>query len=221
MQGPGNGRGLTHITAGFIQTITDVVDEGFYDNNSRLVSSYEGMPPLNDSQTNPATYPWYGIDAFSFATGSNHGDDYDKDTQTFSTVLADSDRPRYSIPLYWYRGQTPAEGDSFLTDVKLVISFQLDVSAATVDPTIGGEQVYTRFASADWEFNGSGNVGPAPDFVWTPLSHSQGISAPVDWTIVTDGSRSPLPPNVANDAIQHYHIFTLASGRTDACFYTI
>jgi hypothetical protein len=203
MEGPLNGRGIDHIVAGFIQTLVSVTDRGMYDNGSWLVSSFEGQVPMNDSQIPPqvpaATYPWLGLTDGLRTTGVRNPKD--PDDNSFADVLLGLDQPRISIPLYWFRGATPAEGDHLLVYIDLNLSFQLDVSAATLDATISNEQVYTRIATADWEFNGTGTVGDAPNFPWTPLSHSQGIVAPPNWTLLSDGSRSPLPPRVANTEI--------------------
>ena len=203
MEGPLNGRGIDHIVAGFIQTLVSVTDRGMYDNGSWLVNSFEGQVPMNDSQIPPqvpaATYPWLGLTDGLRTTGVRNPKD--PDDNSFADVLIGLDQPRISIPLYWFRGATPAEGDHLLVYIDLNLSFQLDVSAATLDATISNEQVYTRIATADWEFNGTGTVGDAPDFPWTPLSHSQGIVAPPSWTLLSDGSRSPLPPRVANTEI--------------------
>jgi hypothetical protein len=71
--------------------------------------------------------------------------------------------------------------------------FQLDVSAATLDPTLDSQPIYTQIATAEWGFNADGNIRPGlfSPYTWFPVA-GDGFFFPTSWKI-TGGVRSPTP----------------------------
>ena len=131
LTGPLGGRGINKIQTGFIQTLQTVVDRGFYSDGAIRISSLESIGPMNDSSLGPpAAYPWTHTNVFSVRTGVRSND---KDT--YKWELNDSDGPKPTVPVFDANG-------GVLTDVRIDLAFQLDISSATLDPTVANEKIY-------------------------------------------------------------------------------
>ena len=83
----------------------------------------------------------------------------------------------------------------------------------------GASGVFVREATADWSFNGDGNVAkipatPAPTaFPWTG---TKGVIIPNSWTLVTDGSSPDAVQGVTANQIGAHAVFERMIGSPPA-----
>jgi hypothetical protein len=196
--GPSKGRGIDKIQTGFIQVATSIGEYGFYANTTNgLRSSLSGLTPMLDEFDElPIDYPWYvSLDNARFTASTNMNDThYNHSTGIYKRRISSDDSPIIPIPLTLQKDNAVNPWDNVLAHVAIHLNFMLDISSRTLDPTLNneGNTVFTKIATAQWLFDGSGNIGPGPLYPFTG-DIPWGIYAPNAWTIVTDGSRTQLP----------------------------
>lgn len=179
LNGPLSDRGVDRLKVGFIQNLIGYVNRGTYTNGSiTLIANIETLTPLLD-HVNSSSGPWYvdtGAAVFFNPTPSVN-----------IKTISSSDTPVDGPPLTADQGSTVSPTDDVLNVMSLIDDFQLDVCAVTLDSQNGADSIYTRRATVNWSFIGSGTVAQSSPHNWTGTGAT--ITAPSSWSGVTDGSQ--------------------------------
>ena len=198
LTGPNGGRGVDHITTGFVQTVDAVTLNGVYDDKSTLASDLQNRMPMNDSPSGSS--PWYRINNEAKFTGALQSDLFPGMYQgkffgsTYARLISAGDAPTAGVP--WTKDQVAlAAGTTPLTSINFLFQFTIEVISVTTDSTIDSNPVYTNMAEARWEFDGSGDykwpTGPAGAYTWSPTG--AGYTAIVDaWSTKHKGAYTPF-----------------------------
>lgn len=180
LAGPNGDRGVDKMRVGFIQNLTAYRNRGTYSTaGTVLTANIETLTPLLDHLDTSAG-PWYddgGAAVFFNPSATNK-----------SKTISSDDSPSDGPPLTADQGGAVALGDDVLDSMELVDTFQLDVCVQILDTVNNADQVYTRRATANWSFNGSGTIGQTAPYAWTP-SAGAGISNPNSWSDVQNGTQ--------------------------------
>jgi hypothetical protein len=190
--------GIGWLRIGFIQNVVKggYTDIGYYTNPAnpgtpltRTSSSDEYFnrygPVLDGPPGAGPNNPWY-------VTGQGNAGPWQPTITQPSTPpnspLSDSDTPGVGTPLDFQKDVDPANvprspNPLFKTDVE--ISLALYVCAETTQAINGSNWVYAPEAEGDWQFNGSGQIGGRPGYLWT--SNGAGVTPPTAWNAVVPG----------------------------------
>jgi len=187
LNGPDRGgkiRGVKKMLVGFVQNLTCFENSGTYALGSKLVSNVAAStvrPVLDAAPAIPAA--WY------LTGGANETFENANPNEPGGNVaeIFDSDTPFDGPPLTAGMRPTVGPNDELLTSMTLRYDFVLDVCVQTKDTQQHADSVYTRRATAQWSFNGSGTIGAGPAYPWT--SNGAGVTAPAGWTDVEDASQ--------------------------------
>jgi hypothetical protein len=220
LTGPLGGRGIDKIKTGFIQTMSSVIMYGEYFDGGELHADLETKGELNDAVIKPNldTSPWYITDAQqpkAMFTGVRDPNDLAYKPPTYTKTIESWDAPSVDIPLTRSKEtdlnkilRTTADR---LKSVRIEETFRIDVTSLTTDATVDGEEVYTSMASANWTFNGNGDVfwefdGQGNYVAATWLDDEGRYWHDDAWS--TDRKGTPYPPRPwlnAYDATVHIH----------------
>jgi len=99
------------------------------------------------------------------------------------------------------KGAAVAQGDVLLTSMTNEFKFRLSVCVQTRDVAQNADKVYTRRATADWTYNGSGTVGGAPAYNWAAIQGATGVTKPNGWAQLKDGTQPKTAGPVLNDLL--------------------
>ncbi len=150
LEGPNGNRGVSHIKYGFVQNVTAYQNSGTYASGRVLASNLTSAPPTFDG----LGVPWYS------GTGTVG------DPAHPSSEIYDNDTPTSGPPMTYQQDAAVVVGDDLLASITLNEVFTIDVCAQTVDSQNDAANVYSRHATAQWTFNGSGTIDPTT-YKWT------------------------------------------------------
>jgi len=177
--------GVSQIQFGFIQNGIGFQNDGTYADGTTLKSSLDGFitpsSPVVDYEAYDPNPPWA------------HGNTYTVNSSDgYTTSITEYDTPRDGPPVYSDQsGSWEANNTHALTYMTLSYSFNLYVSAQTLDNENNASSVYTEAAVGSWSFNGSGSVtvnSAAQTVSWT-AGAGAGVTGFSSWTAVTTGNQ--------------------------------
>jgi hypothetical protein len=168
--GPTKAAGVNHITVGFVQHATQTAASIEQGGKSAYYTMVNHKWYLDDSGS-----IWYATfeSAILHGTSANGGTD---------GLIQSNDSPAALWPLLGQGNATVVENSAF----------KLDVAAYTDSPVADSDDLnsYWAEATANWSFNASGKLGPAPNFAFAPTGIP--VTAPTSWKIVTAPAREEI-----------------------------
>lgn len=164
----GHPNAVRRIKVGFIQNLIGIVDQGVY-NDAKITLRGDVEDKVNDDPDPKKRKalidvfagggPWYLQEAGTVFFDAGPGNR----TKEIKT----RDFPRHGPPLTAAKHAEVAQGDDIVDLVRISQKFQLDICANTKDDVNDAEKVFTRVATATWEFIGDGRVAQVPGYGWT------------------------------------------------------
>jgi len=198
LNGPKGGRGLKFMVVGFIQNVIGYEHQGVYASGAMLTGDKTDTMtpalPVLDAAIGAAE-PWYIVGFPGFASKVDNWN-----VANNVREIWDWDTPRNGPPLTADQGPQVIPGvDDLLSSITYINTFSLNVCVQTKDDRQNANKVYTRRATVEWTFNGSGTVGNNNPWPWQPIAGTTGdtVAAPANWTPVTDGTEPKTDGDVA------------------------
>jgi hypothetical protein len=181
LYGPNGDRGLRQMRIGFVQNVDVARYWASYRTVSKtLTSSLEGQSFLDCDEESGG--PYYTTDANAVIFGAT--------PTTSSRTLFEDDGPSGGPPLTFDKGIGVDYTDDVVDELELIWNFHLYLTASTSESRNNASSVYTALASADWTFNGSGEISQTSPYKWTRSGTV--VTFPTAWSMLTHGERPTL-----------------------------
>jgi hypothetical protein len=180
--GPNNGRGVNHLQAGFIQTISENGVATYAQQKTRVLSI--SGTTFRDNASDQAPYPWIGNNSFAgpgIVTPVENGG---------GVSINSSDKPSLTVN-QGYDGQVWSGNGGGLVSATLTLALQTYAAVRTMDSANGADAVYNDLAYNDWGVDFSGQVSTSG--VYHTFADQPTISPTGAFTLVHDGSRVAIP----------------------------
>jgi len=187
-------RGIEMIKVGFIQNVVNFHKSATYSDGTELVPDLPNEAPWPLLDTLLPGKVWYPVEGLSTFTGMRNSETGDL---ALSGNIGTRDTPNARFPR-WSNQQTTGAGR--LASIDYYIWFELNICAQTLDGDTTDESIYTRIATANWVFDGSGTFANDANFTYSP-GITSGVLNPNEWTSVVDGTQPVTTGQLAADAI--------------------